>query len=454
MPEDYAGTENLSGRLKAMLSARRGLRRLTLSGLPAALAIGGIVPVLTDGPWLRPSFSPPSVILCAGWRHCDARGYDSYRYAARGWRAYWRMSPGDQCTNYAAYVESVVYHVRTPGFLLGNGGQWAYTAAAHGVLVNHRPSVGAVAEWDGGTFGIGPAGHVGVVEAVGPHDRYIVISQQHMGGRQDYNWTLIKAHRSPYQWQEWPSNFIHFRIPRRTDVGFYNPRSARFGLRYSLTAGPAGRTGRLGFRGVMPLIGDWRGTGMDGIGFYNPRYGTFHLLGVRRPRGLGALGSNIKATFGPKYMIPLIGDWKGKGKDGIGYYDPATGTFYLRQSQRYGPADFTFTFGPPHMIPLAGDWNGDGRDGVGYYNPKTGIFNLRNTLRHGSPAISFRFGRPHMIPLAGNWGGLGRHDGVGFYNPWSGTFHLRNRARPGRANEVVRFGPHLMIPLVGVWFGV
>ena len=43
MPEDYAGTENLSGRLKAMFSARRGLRRLTLSGLPAALAIGGLV---------------------------------------------------------------------------------------------------------------------------------------------------------------------------------------------------------------------------------------------------------------------------------------------------------------------------------------------------------------------------------------------------------------------------
>jgi len=120
----------------------------------------------------------------------------------------------------------------------------------------------------------------------------------------------------------------------------------------------------------------------------------------------------------------------------------------------YGPADFKFTFGPPHMIPLAGDWNGDGRDGVGYYNPQTGIFNLRNTLRHGPPAISFRFGRPHMIPVAGNWRGLGRHDGVGFYNPWSGTFHLRNQASKGSANAIVRFGPPHMIPLAGVWFGV
>ena len=170
------------------------------------------------------------------------------------------MSPGDQCTNYAAYVESAVYHVREPRFLLGNGGQWAATAAAHGVLVNHTPSVGAVAEWNGGTFGIGPVGHVGVVEAVGPHGSYIIVSQQHMGGvRDDYEWTLIKAHRPANEWQPWPSHFIHFPIPRRTALGYFNPRSARFGLRYSLTAGPAGRTGHLGFPGVVPLVGDWRG---------------------------------------------------------------------------------------------------------------------------------------------------------------------------------------------------
>jgi len=193
MPEDHARTQSLADRLRATLSARRGLRRLAASGLPAALAFAGVVPVMTDGPSLYPSFSPPSVVLCCGWQHCNARGFNSYGYAARGGRAYWRISPGDQCTNYAAYVESVIYHVRTPGFLLGNGGQWAYTAAAHGVRVNHTPSVGAVAEWDGGTLGIGPIGHVGVVEAVGPHRSYVVISQQHMDGRDGYNWTLIKA---------------------------------------------------------------------------------------------------------------------------------------------------------------------------------------------------------------------------------------------------------------------
>ena len=135
--------------------------------------------------------------LCTGWARCTRHGYPSYHYQTRGFRSYWRMSAGDQCTNYAAYVESTVYHVREPRFLLGNGGEWAATAAAHGVTVNHTPSVGAVAEWDGGAVGMGSAGHVAVVEAVGPHHSYIVISQQHIGGqRNDYDWTLIRAHRS------------------------------------------------------------------------------------------------------------------------------------------------------------------------------------------------------------------------------------------------------------------
>ena len=157
-------------------------------------------------------------------------------------------------------------------------------------------------------------------------------------------WTLIKAQRPANEWQPWPSHFIHFPIPRQTALGYFNPRSARFGLRYSLTAGPAGRTGHLGFRGVVPLVGNWRGGPADGTGYYDPRYATFHLMRA------GAHGRNIKARFGPKHMIPLVGDSKARA-NGIGYYDPATGAFYLRQSKRFGPADFTFKFGPPHMIP-------------------------------------------------------------------------------------------------------
>lgn len=423
------------------------LRRLTMTGVPAVMAIGIAFPMLTSGTQAGPSVAMPSRILCGSWARCDARGFDSYGYAAHMYRAYWRMSAGDQCTNYAAYVEATVYHAATPAFLLGNGGQWGYTAAAHGVTVNHVPSVGAVAVWTAGAPGMGSIGHVGVVEQVGPHGKYIVISQQHMGGVADYNWTKIKFYNPGNLWQSWPNQFIHFRIPRRADVGYYNPATRGYALRYSQTAGPANRTGRLGLKGSVPLLGDWRGTGRPSFGYYNPTYGTFHLLGARAKAGA------IKATFGPARMRPLVGDWRGTGRDGIGYYNPKTAMFYLRQTLKGGPALVKFTFGKPGMIPLAGDWNGSGKDGVGYYNPRTGIFNLRTALSHGPAWVSFRFGPPHMIPVVGNWTGAGTKDGVGYYNPRTGTFYLKDRLSTGPADAVVRFGPAHMVPLTGEWFG-
>jgi surface antigen len=121
------------------------------------------------------------------------------------------MYPGDNCTNYVAYVESTVYGVSTPTFNLGDGGLWAAAAAQNGVLVNHTPSVGSVAVWSGGSSGIPSEGHVAVVEAVGPDESYIVISQQHIAADPDgYDWTMINASPTLNQWEQWPNDFIHF----------------------------------------------------------------------------------------------------------------------------------------------------------------------------------------------------------------------------------------------------
>jgi surface antigen len=444
-----AGKAALVPWVRSTLAARRGLRRITATSVPALMALGGAFPMIIHGTATRPAFSPPSRVLCSGWYRCPARGYASYDYAARGWRSYWRMSAGDECTNYAAFVESTVYQARQPAYLLGNGGQWAASAAAHGVLVNNRPSVGAVAEWDSDSFGMGGFGHVAVVEAVGPHGKYIVISQQHISTDMNgYDWTLIKAHYPSGEWQEWPSHFIHFRIPRRADVGYFNPRSDTVGLRFSQTAGPADFGAHLGLRGVVPLIGDWRGNGIDSTGYYNPKYGTFRLLGARRGRH-----PNVVFRFGPPGMVPLVGDWKGIGRDGVGYYNPRTSTFSLRESLTAGPPNETFTFGPRRMIPLAGDWAGGRRDGIGYYDPATGAFKLRIALSRGRANFSFWFGPRHMIPLVGNWGG-GRRDGVGYYNKRTGTFYLRDRLSGGRPTTIVRFGRPGMVPLTGDWFGI
>ena len=86
------------------------------------------------------------------------------------------MYAGDNCTNYVAYAESSL-GVPTPQYSLGNADQWVAAASAHGVRVNHTPTVGAVAVWYGE---MGWSGHVDVVEAVRANVRSKVISQQHI----------------------------------------------------------------------------------------------------------------------------------------------------------------------------------------------------------------------------------------------------------------------------------
>ena len=199
------------------------LCRLVIAVLVAALAVTGAVMPLTAGPALasasRPAAGVPSEVLCGGYQGCDRAGYDSYGYGQHLRTSYWRMDAGNECTNYVAYVEATYFRAPTPGYLLGNAYQWAATAAAHGVLVNNVPSVGAVAVWGGGAYGIGPEGHVAVVERVGPDDRYIVVSQQHLAGVPDgYEWTQINAGFPARTWESWPSHFIHFRIGQHAVV--------------------------------------------------------------------------------------------------------------------------------------------------------------------------------------------------------------------------------------------
>jgi surface antigen len=156
----------------------------------------------------------PSRVLCTGYAGCNVQ-HSSYGYARHLHTSYWKMSPGDECTNYVAYVESQMFGVRAPRYSLGNAYQWPASAAAHGVRVNKVPSVGAVAVWPGYATGVGPEGHVAIVEQVGPRDSYIVISQQHLlNARSGYEWTRINARFPASAWQSWPSLFIHFRITR------------------------------------------------------------------------------------------------------------------------------------------------------------------------------------------------------------------------------------------------
>jgi surface antigen len=170
--------------------------------------------------------------LCSGWDTpvsgqpgpCTVTPYTTHGYQNVWTNSYWNMlavqetdpntGVGADCTNYAAYVESTVYGVPAPHPVgLGNATDWAVNAQKDGSTVNHTPTVGSVAQWyaNDNSPVIGTDGHVAIVEAVGPNDSYIVISQDNWHTDTDYyGWMKIWNAPDAPNTEPWPDNFIHF----------------------------------------------------------------------------------------------------------------------------------------------------------------------------------------------------------------------------------------------------
>ncbi len=166
-------------------------------------------PTVTTTTPTPPPVTTEGVLLCSGYKACSTGGFTTNDYAANEKTSWWRMYPGDNCTNYVAYVESQVFGVTEPTYLLGDADQWAANAGANGVPVDDTPTVGAVAFWGAGTVGMKRYGHVAIVEAVGPNASYIDVSQSGMGKSDNgYDWERIYA--ASTAWEPWPNSFIHF----------------------------------------------------------------------------------------------------------------------------------------------------------------------------------------------------------------------------------------------------
>jgi hypothetical protein len=241
-------------------------------------------------------------------------------------------------------------------------------------------------------------------------------------------------------------------------VGLYDPTTATFYLSSSnggitlssgFTYGPAD---------VIPITGDWSGNGIDTVGWYDPTTSVFSFARSN------AAGTTTIATFvfGPANsgMLPIAGNWTGaaNGADTVGLYDPATSTFYLKDSNTTGVADTTFLYGPTNggMLPLAGDWTGNGTDTVGLYNPTTSMFFLKNSNTTGFADNAFLYGpaQSGCEPIAGDWTGAGT-DTVGLYNPSTSTFFLKSSNTTGFADTTFTYGSGSQspawIPLAGIW---
>jgi len=167
-----------------------------------------------------------------------------------------------------------------------------------------------------------------------------------------------------------------------------------------------------------PVVGDWYGLGIDSIGVYRPATGEWFLdtngNGVADgctvdecayPFGVGNLGRTD--------LIPVVGDWIGSGKASIGLYGSRDGAWYV-DSLANLTADFTpdgdwyYTFGIGGDRPVVGDWTGSGVTRIGVFRPQSSRWYLDldgNGAWDGCEvdACLGPFGASDDIPVVGRW---------------------------------------------------
>jgi len=199
--------------------------------------------------------------------------------------------------------------------------------------------------------------------------------------------------------------------------------------------------------GALRQTSWWAGGsfGKQTVGYYQPSTATYAM---RNSQAGGP--AEIAFQYGPAGARPIAGDWNADGKTSIGYYQPASGTWHLRNTNGAGGDDAAFQYGPANMVPIAGDWNNDGKTTIGYYNPGNGTFHLRNTNSAGPDDIAFQFGGAGMVPVTGDWNNDGK-TGIGFYNPGNGTWTLKDVPSAGPADASFVWNGGSQTPITGDW---
>lgn len=217
---------------------------------------------------------------------------------------------------------------------------------------------------------------------------------------------------------------------------------------------------------MFPVAGDWDGDGFDGIGVFMSENASFALKQNTSAPGPPDVTFAFGRTAAPGALIPVAGDWLGSGTAGVGLWDRATGTFFLKNNATPGPADATFVFAPepaasdPSTVPIAGDWTGRGVSTVGLYSPAAGNFYLRLVNAAGAADLVFQYGPASGLfaPLVGRWRGSPfAHAGVGV---WQGdsTWFLKWNLSAGPADVTYsmavpnsNYASDALLPVAGRW---
>jgi hypothetical protein len=185
---------------------------------------------------------------------------------------------------------------------------------------------------------------------------------------------------------------------------------------------------------------------------------------------------DVAFSFGAPGDVPVVGDWTGSGRIGIGVYRPpntaynptSSGQWLLRNSSTPGAPDISFSYGGPGDVPVVGDWTGSGRTTIGVYRPAGSPLNasttaqwfLRNSNSGGTPDVTISYGGPGDLPVVGDWAASGRTT-IGVYRPagsplnafTTAQWFLRNSNSGGTPDISISYGGPGDVPVVGRWNG-
>jgi hypothetical protein len=234
--------------------------------------------------------------------------------------------------------------------------------------------------------------------------------------------------------------------PLLTTPGVYDTNQHTAFLKNAFSAGAPDSTAPFGDSTTVALSGDWDGTGVYTVSFFDRATATWT---IRHANG----SPDTVFAYGSPGDTPVAGDWNGTGKWGIGIFRPGIGLWQLRAETSPGAPDVASLFyGAPGSAPVVGDWNGDGKFGLGVVEAG-GVWKLKNVISEGAPDYTFAYGADGDKFVAGDWDGNGTWT-PGVLEPQGGAsvWKLRDSNSAG-APDVTPFayGSTAVIPLAGDW---
>ncbi len=118
----------------------------------------------------------------------------------------------------------------------------------------------------------------------------------------------------------------------------------------------------IGDGSIVPVAGDWNGSGIRSIGTFKD--GHWHL----DLNGDGKLDyRDARFKFGESGDIPMVGDFNGDGIDEIAVYRSGIWVIDSNGNRELDATDLTFELGGAGDKPVVGDWTGDGVDKPAVY---------------------------------------------------------------------------------------